>query len=142
MAVGELVQSLSPEGQGLVRVADDHALPVDHVGQAVLADVDAAEYVVQGVVFIDPDYIKDAFPVLLHGHSHGHAQLALKNRGGVGGHIIGLLEQGQEIVRQMLRRAVDALHQPAVQVVQRDGVQLVDFRRLGQKPGTAGLCSG
>ena len=46
--------------------------------------------------------IENGLPVLLHGHPHLDAQLALINRVRVGGQVVGLLEQRQNILLQPL----------------------------------------
>ena len=131
-AAAELLQRGLAEGQGLVGVAGDDALPVDHVGPPGLSQVDAADDVVQQVVFIDAHQVQGGFAVRLHRDPHGDAQPALKEGGGIGGQIVRFLQQREKRAVRSLRRAVDALDQPPVQIVQGDGVKLVQLRRLLQ----------
>ena len=68
------------EGKLVQGVSGDDALPVDHVGPAGPAQVDAADDVIEGVILIDAHQIEDGLPVLLYGHPHLDAQLAFINR--------------------------------------------------------------
>ena len=123
-------------------MSGDDALPVDHVGPAGPAQVDAADDVIEGVILIDAHQIEDGLPVLLYGHPHLDAQLAFINRIGVGGQVVGLLEQRQKIPLQPLRRASVPLHQLSLQIVQGNGIQLIDLRRLLQHRFAVFLRSG
>ena len=125
-------QRAAAEHQPLVRVTGDDALPVGHEGHAAAPDVDAADYVVEGVVFVDAHYVEGGFAVLLHWHPHSDPQLALVDSGGVGGQIVRLLQKGEEIAVQAFRRAVDPLEQPAVQSVKSNRMKLIDLRRFLQ----------
>ena len=132
VAAAELNQRASAQGQGLVRVAGDGALPVYHIGHAALPQVDAADNVVERVVFIYAHHIKGRLARLLHRHSHCNAQPALVDGGGINGQIIRLLKQRQKTAVQALRGGVKPLHQPPIQAVQGDCIKLIDLRRLFQ----------
>ena len=95
----------------------NNALPVDHIGPAAPAQVDAADDIIEQVVFIGAHHIKNGLPVLLHRHPHGNAQLILKDGGRAGGQIVRLLQKGKKSAVQRFRRAVDSQRQPPVQVV-------------------------
>ena len=111
---------------------DDDALPVDHVGHAVPAQIDAADHIAESVVFIDPHQIKGGFPVLLHRHSHGNAQTSLQGGGGRGGQIIRLLQKRKETALYILRRVSDPLEQLPFQIIQSNGIKFVSLGCLRQ----------
>ena len=83
-AAAEPRQRALVQDERLVGVAGNHTLPVDHIGHAASAQIDAADYIVEQVIFVHPHHIEGGLAVLLHRHSHGNAQLALKDGGGVG----------------------------------------------------------
>ena len=132
IAAAELNQRALAEGKGLVRMAGNDALPVNHIGHAGSAQVDAADHIVKQVIFIRTHHIKGSLAVLLHRDPHRNAQLALKEGGGADCQIIRLLQQRQKAAVQGFRRTVDPLHQPPVQVIQGDCVKFIDLRRFLQ----------
>ena len=97
------------------------------------AQVDAADDVVERIVFIDPHHVQDGLPVRLHRHAHGDAQPPLGAGGAVGGQVVRLPEEGEKAVLQAVRRAAGSLDQAAVQAVEGDGVQLIDLGGLGER---------
>ncbi len=98
-------------------MAGNAPLSVDHVGHSAFPQVDAADHIVERVVFIDAYYIERRFSIFLHRHSHGNAQLALIDSRGIGRQIIRLFQKRPKIAAQAFRRAVQPLRQPSVQVV-------------------------
>ena len=62
-------------------MAGHDSLPVDHIGHAASAQVDAADHIVEQVIFVGTHYIKNGLTIFFHRHSHGNAQTALEDRG-------------------------------------------------------------
>ena len=143
VSAAELDQRTAAEDQRLVWMACDSALPVHHIGHAASSQIDAADNVVERVIFIDAHHIEDGLAVLLHRHSHRNAKLPLTDGGGVGGQIIRLLQKREKTAVQAVRRVSDPLYQPSIQTVQGDGVKLINLRRLLQhRPAALRSCRG
>ena len=128
-------------------MAGNDALLVHHVGHAVSAQIDAADYVVQQVILIDAHQVEGGLAVLLYRYPHYNAQLALEDRRGVKRQVICLLQKGEEAAAQLLRCAVDSLYQPPVQVIQGGRIEFVGLRRFLQNlaavcPGCGGVRTG
>ena len=132
VAVAELLQGTPLQDQGLVRMAGDNPLPADHIGHPVCTQVDAADDIIERVIFINTHDIQRGLSSFLYRHPHGDAQLALKDGRGVRGQIVRLLKEREKAAVQLRRRTVP-LEQLSVQAVQRDGIQLVDLRSLHQE---------
>ena len=113
-------------------MTDDGAIVVYHVGHAVPAKVNAADNVMEGVIFIHAYHVKRGFPILFHRHTHGDAQLVLKSGGCVGSQVIRLPQKGKKAALQLLGCAADSLNQMAFRVIETDGMQFVNFGGLGQ----------
>ena len=121
-------------------MASDGALLTDHIGHAASAQIDAADYIVQQVIFIDAHYIKGRLTVFLHRHSHYNAQLVLENRGGINGQVVCFLQKVEKTAFQIFRGAAGPLHQTPVQVIQGNGIKLIDLRGLLQH--SQSVCAG
>ena len=108
-------------------MSGNETFPVHHIGGSVSAQVNAADHVVKCVIFVNSYYIEGCLLILLHRHSHGDAELSVKNSGRAGGQIVCFFQKSEEVILQILRCTVDSLYQPALQVIQGNGMQLVDL---------------
>ena len=118
--------------QGLFRMTCDNSLTVGHICHTVSAQIDAADHIVECVVFVDTCHIHDCFTVFFYRHSHGDTQLILKDCGRIRSQIICFTQKCKKTVFQMFRCTINSLDQLSVQIIQGDGVQLVDFCRFRQ----------
>ena len=75
----QLFHGLSLQNQILVRMPHYIASVIRHVGNTVSAQINAADDIIQGIVFIDAYHIQNSLPVFLDRHSHGDAQSVLKS---------------------------------------------------------------
>ena len=137
IAAAELGKRTPRQNQRLVRMSRDNPFPVRHTGFSMPAQIDTADHIVQRVIFVNARHIQNGLPLFLHRHSHRNAQLLLEGGGGTGGQVICLLKQGKKTPLQTLRRAVDPLNEPALQVIEGDCMELIDLRGLRQDFHTA-----
>ena len=96
----------------------------------VFPDIDAVHHIVERVIFVDAYDVQCCLAVFFYRHTHRDAQFFLKNSGGAGGKIVSFFEECKKVIVQTLRRSVDALNELPVQIIQCDGVQLIDFGSL------------
>ena len=88
ISVAELSQCASRQYHRLIGMTGDDSLTVHHIGRSVLSDINAADYIIQGIIFVDTHHIENGFSVLLYRHPHGNAELILKYGGGMCGQIV------------------------------------------------------
>ena len=127
----------------------DEPFPVRHVCHAVFPQIDAANDIVDSIIFINSYDIHGSLSVFLHRHAHSNAKSALENCGRVGSQIIRLLKKTEKTVIKALRRAVNSLQEFPVKVIEGNRIQLIDLGGLFQNsaallfgcPGIGALAS-
>ena len=67
------------------------AFLVNHIGHTRLSQVDAADHIVDRIVFIDTHHVQNRFAVLFHRHPYPDPQFPLEDGGGIGCEIVGFL---------------------------------------------------
>ncbi len=92
-------------------MASNKSFLINHKSSAAPAQIDAADYIVEYIIFIYAHYIKNGLTVLLHRHTHCDTQPALKNGGGIRCQIVCLFQQRKKTAVQILRRSFNPLDQ-------------------------------